>query len=224
MDTGSPRKEAFEKIYQTRRWGGTSRSGPGSDPQHTVRYIRFVNNWLEEHADCQSIVELGCGDWATTRLINLSPRRSYLGLDIVPEVIAENRKKYQSASVRFECIDFLSHVPPAGDLLLIKDVLQHLSNAGVQTFLDSVLPRFRYAIITNDVHRYEEWRRFGILTTRRELQAPNIDICDGGSRPLRLDAAPFRLQAAEKATYSVLLREKSRRVVFVKDILVWQDS
>jgi hypothetical protein len=54
---------------------------------------------------------------------------------------------------------FLSQVPPGGDLLLIKDVLQHLSNHSVQEFLEKVLPRYRYALITNDIARYEE-RRF----------------------------------------------------------------
>jgi hypothetical protein len=106
-------------------------------------------------------------------------------------VTGVNRERYQSEAVRFECSDFLSQPPPGGDLLLIKDVLQHLSNACVHDFIRDVLPRFRYAIITNDVCNYEKWPRFGIITLRRQLQEPNIDITDGSSRPLRLDAPLF---------------------------------
>ena len=64
---------------------------------------------------------------------------------------------------------FLSDPTPKGDFLLIKDVLQHLSNRGVQVFIETILPRFRYAIMTNDVHKYEEWRRLGVFTSTREL-------------------------------------------------------
>ena len=215
------RSEAFEAIYLTHSWGGRSHSGPGSDPEHSTSYLRFVNQWLEKHPDCRNIVELGCGDWATTSRIKFPPRHSYVGLDIVPGVIAMNRERYQSEAVRFECSDFLCQPPPGGDLLLIKDVLQHLTNACVHDFIRNVLPRFRYAIITNDVRKYEKWRRFGIITIRRQLQEPNIDITDGSSRPLRLDAPPFSLEPAEKSTYSVLLRKNPRRVIYEKDIVVW---
>jgi hypothetical protein len=183
-----------------------------------------VNHWLEQHPDCRNIVELGCGDWATTRLINLNSQHSYLGLDIVPDVIVWNQERFQSSTVRFECIDFICQLPPRGDVLLIKDVLQHLSNTNVRAFIDNVLPLFRYAILTNDVCKFEEWRRFGIFSVRTELQDPNIDISDGSSRPLRLDAAPFNLKVVEKTTYSVYLREKPRRVVYLKDILVWSND
>lgn len=215
------RKEIFEKIYHSNSWHGQSRSGPGSDPQNTASYVHFVNNWLEKHPDCQSIVELGCGDWATTRLIHLPPKRSYLGIDIVPGVVSTNQELYQSDVIHFECSDFLIHPPPHADLLLMKDVLQHLPNDSVQTFLQNTLTRYRYAIITNDAYKFEERQRFVIFTTKRELQKPNIDIKDGDSRPLILEKEPFRLQFTEKFTYSVIIREKSRKLIFMKDILVW---
>jgi SAM-dependent methyltransferase len=152
MLTESQRRTIFEEVYASHAWGGNSRSGPGSDPTNTAKYVRFVNNWLERHPDCVSIVELGCGAWATTRLIKLSSQHTYLGLDIVPALISANREKYQFDNVKFECYDFLSQFPPNGDLLLIKDVLQHLSNDNVQQFLKRILPGSRYAIITNDIY------------------------------------------------------------------------
>lgn len=217
-------KEVFESIYHSHSWGGKSRSGPGSDKKNTFSYIQFVNHWLERHPECKSIVELGCGDWATTGLINLSPRHSYFGQDIVPSLISSNQKLYQSGSIHFECFDFLSQAPPCADLLLIKDVLQHLSNDGVHAFLRDILPRYRYAIITNDIHKYEKWRCLGIFTLKRELQKPNIDIPDGKSRPLRLDKTPFRIKVTHRSIYSIVLELKPRSVIFVKEILVWSQN
>ena len=218
------RRETFEGIYSGHSWGGGSRSGPGSDPEHTVSYVRFVGRWLECHPECRRIVELGCGDWVTTRLIPLGPQHSYLGLDIVPEIIASNRENFQSPNVRFECSDFLSNTPPGGDLLLIKDVLQHLSNRSVHEFLQKILPQFRYAIITNDIRKYKEQRLLGILVFRRDLQQPNMDAPDGGSRPLKLDESPFCLTAIQRLRYPVVLRKEPPRVVYEKDILVWRNS
>lgn len=220
----SQRKAAFERLYRSHGWGGDSFSGPGSDPEHTVSYVRFVNDWLARHPDCRSIAELGCGDWSTTRLMQLSPRHSYVGYDIVPEAVEANRRRFQSDTVRFECADFLAQSLPGADLLLVKDVLQHLSNEAVHRFVDNVLPRFRHAIITNDVRKYEERRIFGVLVARQDLQVPNSDIADGSSRPLCLDESPFFLPVTDKSAYAVVLRTKPRRLIYVKDILVWDNS
>lgn len=218
------RGQIFEGIYLSHTWGGSSRSGPGSDPEHTVSYVDFVNEWLAQTPDCRQIVELGCGDWATTRLIKFLPDQAYLGLDIVPAAIDSNRARFEAPNVHFECCDFLSQVPPGGDLLLIKDVLQHLSNRSVQDFLEKVLPRYRYALITNDVARYEERRFFGVLFFRLPLGEANMEASDGGSRPLKLDESPFCLKVIQKFRYPVVLRKGPPRVVYEKEILGWCNS
>lgn len=215
------REKVFKEIYDRNSWGGKSRSGPGSDTQNTHNYIRFVNEWLAKHPECESIVELGCGDWATTRLINLSTKHTYLGMDIVNGVVKANKELFLTESIRFECSDFLVQIPPAGDLLLIKDVLQHLANDNVNLFIKKILPLYKYAIITNDVRKYEEWERFGFVWRRRELQEPNIDIADGNSRPLKLDMHPFELNVSERSSYPILMCKNFKRTIYIKDILVW---
>lgn len=37
-----------------------------------------------------------------------------------------------------------------GDLLISKDVQQHWPNAEVNYFFDTIVPKFKYAILTND--------------------------------------------------------------------------
>jgi hypothetical protein len=217
------RKLIFEEIYSKHEWSGGSRSGPGSDPQHTTAYVQFVNEWLETHENVRHLVELGCGDWATSRLLHFGLTRTYLGTDIVSGVIESNRDRYGAANVKFQCCDFLDEEVPGGDLLLVKDVLQHLSNAGVMRFFASVLPRYGYAIITNDAAKYEERRRFHIWRTRRDLAMPNVDTPDGGSRPLILEASPFNLAVAERFHYPVVLQMAPRRIVYVKEVLVWKN-
>jgi SAM-dependent methyltransferase len=217
------RKQAFERIYSEHKWGGVSRSGPGSDPEQTGNYVHFVNKWLSTHSDVREVVEFGCGDWATTRLVNLGAGRSYRGLDIVPAVLEENRRRFGNSMIQFQCCDFLTCETPAGDLLLVKDVLQHLSNNSVTHFLKNILTQYRYALITNDLKRYVERRIMGIWPIRRLLATPNVDIVDGGSRPLRLDDRPFNLDAVARFRYPVVLQPAPHRVIYVKEVLVWKN-
>lgn len=217
----SIRKQKFENIYRTHEWGGLSRSGPGSDKKNTSSYVKFVNSWLSNHTDCRNIVEIGCGDWATTRLIHFMKPQTYTGYDIVPEVIARNIDSFQTSAIRFICADFLEEFPKEADLLIIKDVLQHLSNASIIRFIKEILPRYRYAIIVNDIRKYKDKTLLGFPIGRLDFQAPNTDIIDGDSRPLRLDKPPFQLPVTEKFSYSVKLKSWPSRVIYVKGVLVW---
>jgi hypothetical protein len=219
METKEPRIEVFERIYRNHAWGGVSRSGPGSDPIFTKPYIHFINSWLASHPEVRTIVELGCGDWSTTSQIELG-ERDYLGIDIVSSVVEENARRFGSARVRFLRSDFVGRPPPPADLLLAKDVLQHLSNASVLKFLQSSLGLCRFAIITNDSSRIAYKPIFFGIRIPRRLDVPNQDIDDGGSRSVRLREPPFNVSASEQAFYKVVLHESPVRIVYVKEIVV----
>lgn len=221
MTIPSQTREAFEKIYACHTWGGNSRSGPGSDPAATKEYVSFVNKYLARHPEYRSIVEFGCGDWATTQMIDMGSERDYTGYDIVKDVIDANSDKHQSQNIRFYCSDFLSDETKVGDLLLIKDVLQHLSNKAIQHFLELQLPRFRAALITNDVDKYYVQSICGFPYRTHRVQTPNTDIVDGASRPLRLDEYPFSLKIHQRYKYKNSLRIDQSQLVFIKEILAW---
>src|SRR6266545_4139062 len=136
----------FQTIYDRNVWGGGS--GLGSNPQVARAYMMFLQAFIFNNP-VASVVDIGCGDWQFSQFINWGERR-YLGIDVVANVIDANQKRFARANISFTCADPLddSFQPPAGDLLLMKDVLQHLSNANVQKMLKLVW-RFKYALITN---------------------------------------------------------------------------
>jgi hypothetical protein len=80
----------------------------------------------------------------------------------------------------------MSRVPEA-DLLICKDVLQHLSNRDISIFLKK-LSKFKYCLITNDVDP-------------DTLSSYNQDIETGGYRTLDLRAYPFLVEAQSVLTY-----------------------
>ncbi len=119
-------KQIFEEMYQKKIWGGGS--GVGSLPEATVRYRAVLQKLLTDY-QVRSVVDIGCGDWQTGSLVDWTGIE-YTGIDIVPEVIEADRKRYGRRGRHFLCGNVLEMSPPAADLLIIKDVLQHLGTGG----------------------------------------------------------------------------------------------
>src|SRR3989338_4932018 len=133
----------FEKIYQSNKWHVGS--GEGSLTQFTKGYRDFLERFLRQH-DIHSVLDFGCGDWQFSRYIDWG-NCHYHGVDVVPSVIENNKKMYETANRHFSLVNTETPLEHA-DMLLVKDVLQHWSNERILAFL----PRIRtcaYALITN---------------------------------------------------------------------------
>lgn len=167
-----PLRERFSEIYSTQEWVGGG-SGEGSATEHVVGYAALVSH-LVRRRRIRSVVDLGCGDGRVAEAIDFG-RARYLGLDVVPEVVAADQRRLGSRRMRFRAIEDESEVGSA-DLLLVKDVLQHWSIPRVQAFRPR-LDGFRYALVTNCIGLDGEPR--------------NTDVPDGGFRGLDLNAEPF---------------------------------
>ncbi len=92
-------------------------------------------------------------------------------------------------------MDGLQHPLPSADLLICKEVLQHLSNTDVLRFLGK-LSDFTYCLITNDVDPITQ-------------TSDNPNIAQGGYRWLDLTAPPFNVRAIKVLNYNegVLLKQ-----------------
>ena len=126
-------KEEFTRIYREHVWGGTSRSGPGSDPEMLRQYSALLVDVIKQR-QVRSVVDIGCGDWALGRTLDWSGVE-YTGIDIVPDVVEHLNVSFGSNRIRFRCLDIVSDELPQADLCVIKDVLQHLSNDSVRSLL-----------------------------------------------------------------------------------------
>jgi hypothetical protein len=74
----------------------------------------------------------------------------YRGFDVVESVIAANTKRFSSSTVTFHLLRGMAELPNA-DLVICKDMLQHVPNADVATHLDLLLHQYKFAIITNNI-------------------------------------------------------------------------
>ena len=178
VDRQSPLTQTFNRIYSEGIWGrdvaGAGTSGSGSTLEITREYRAYLQDFIRKHR-VTSIVDAGCGDWSFSSRIDWA-NASYLGVDIASDVIEAVRRKYENGNIKFRVGDVTEELP-AADLLISKDVLQHLSNALVQKFIRNNVKKgkYKWVLLTND-------RGSG-----------NADTVPGGYRVIDLAAPPFEV-------------------------------
>jgi hypothetical protein len=63
---------------------------------------------------------------------------TYTGVDVVQPLIDQNVQRYGGDHIQFKCLDITSDELPDGELCLIREVFQHLSNAQISAILARV--------------------------------------------------------------------------------------
>jgi SAM-dependent methyltransferase len=149
-----PIGDAFAEVYRTKAWGAAAGeqfySGIGSNSKFAAVYAEWVNRFVAKRA-LHHIVDLGCGDFQVGRLLRRSSDVRYTGVDVVADLILHNRKHFQDAYTEFSCANILEDELPDGDVCLIRQVLQHLSNQQILKVMNACW-RYRYVLITEDVY------------------------------------------------------------------------
>ena len=184
-NSGRQVADIFMEIYRQNRWGGdrgSFNSGSGSSSTHADAYARAICAFIRDH-NVRRVVDLGCGDFRIgARLVGAEI--TYTGIDIVPDLVRANTERHGGERVRFACLDIISDPLPEGDLCLIRQVLQHLSNEQISGVLANVA-KYRYVIVT------EHYPAPGALR-QQNLDKPcgeDVRIYDGSA--VYLDAPPF---------------------------------
>jgi SAM-dependent methyltransferase len=193
---GLTTQETFEKIYAEKVWGAASDgskfySGEGSSPEASARYEAFVVDVLNRYPHLNSMVDIGCGDFqVSARILKACPRPiTYTGCDIARTVIAENSARHATEGVRFTVCNVIEQEPPPGDIVFVRQVMQHLSNGDIERVLERLKRTYQAAIITE--------------AQPTKLIAPNLDIRTGNDTRLPIhsgvyiDQPPYNLAVAE---------------------------
>lgn len=132
-----PLQQIFEDIYSGKKWGGSDRefdSGSGSVDAVASPYVDAIARYVADRG-VRSIVDLGCGDFRVGRAIVAATGVRYTGVDIARPLIEHLRATAANASVDFQCLNLVDDPLPAGDLYLVRQVLQHLSNQQIAAIL-----------------------------------------------------------------------------------------
>ncbi|ARV09409.1 SAM-dependent methyltransferase [Winogradskyella sp. PC-19] len=148
-----PTKAVMEQIYEKNLWGGKDfdfYSGIGShDPMMVNLYVKTVTDFLKSHENKLTICDLGCGDFNIGKHF-LEHSEYYYAIDIVESLIERNKKLYKAANLEFRCLDISKDNLPKADCVILRQVLQHLSNNEIQRILKK-LENYKYIILTEHI-------------------------------------------------------------------------
>jgi SAM-dependent methyltransferase len=149
------REEVFNEVYRKKMWtGGSAKpSGAGSYGEMAEQYLHYIGRFIDSKA-VDSIVDVGCGDFNIGSKLSRYVKR-YIALDVSSEIIERNKITYAELSnVEFQQLDACSDQIPLADLVIVRQVLQHLTNAEIEDLLSNVEKSgTKYVIIVE--HHYD---------------------------------------------------------------------
>jgi hypothetical protein len=174
-------KTTFTRYALENTWGDSeSLSGAGSSMEAT-RNLRAALPGLISKFGVRSVLDAPCGDFNWFQHVELPAGVTYVGADVVDELVEANRQKYTSGVYSFRSLDITTDELPHVDLWLCRDVLFHFSDKDIFRALE------RFA--TSDIEY--------ILTTCHTEAGSNHDIPTGDFRHLNLRLAPFNFPEPE---------------------------
>lgn len=138
--------DVFTEVYDSGYWGGDPySSGSGSRGQAATEYAQLVSQLIVEF-DLRRVVDVGCGDFHVASQF-IAETDTYIGLDVASNIILRNQPNTVPGRVEFAELDATKEELPSGDICLIRQVLQHLSNAQIEAILENA-QRFPMVVVT----------------------------------------------------------------------------
>jgi SAM-dependent methyltransferase len=176
------RGETFQRIYRDGIWtqgiAGSIASGPGSSLDATAAVRRDLPELLNT-VGARTLLDVGCGDQVWIAGVDL--RQRYVGVDIVPEMIEENKRHYPER--QYFCLDAVTADLPDADTVLCREVLFHLSlDDGMALLRNLARKRRKFLIATTDI-----------------VTMFNADVPSGDFRFLNLNKRPFNFPEPDLA-------------------------
>lgn len=140
-------KTIFYWIYKLKLWGRHKGfySGDGSSIGVSI-YSSYILRMIESMPKPVTILDLGCGDFRVGRTL-INENVSYIGIDVVQNLIEHNRIKYQVRNISFYQADIVNDNLPDADIVLIRQVLQHLDNESIKKILNKI-KKYKICLIT----------------------------------------------------------------------------
>ena len=168
-------KEVFTNIYESNLWTSEeSRSGLGSELKST-EVIRRELPELFKKFKRESVLDIPCGDFNWMQHVDMN-NVNYIGADIVDKMIESNNITFPNMD--FRVLDLTESELPKVDLIFVRDLLGHFNYQNVNKALQNIIRSGSKYLLTTSFTRWHY----------------NVDIENGGWRPINLMLQPFSLK------------------------------
>jgi SAM-dependent methyltransferase len=148
-------RSTFAPFYTENLWGDSeSASGPGSNLARTAK-LRNELPILLKDIGARTMLDAPCGDfnWMKETVVTLE---QYIGVDIIPELIARNQSRYGDERTQFVLLDLTRDELARVDVILCRDCFIHFSDRHIAAAIRNFKRSGSTYLLTNT---YCEWRR-----------------------------------------------------------------
>lgn len=164
----------FSEIYQTGVWGQQDGweyySGSGSHDDYIVAsYVDGLNNYFGSSSLSLSALDIGCGDFNVGCSLSKNFYQ-YTAIDIVHDLIEYNKEKYKDSGAKFICLDATCDELPEADVILLRQVLQHLSNEKILQLLKNIKNKCKYLVVVEHIPVGEAWPKNLDFTSGKDIR------------------------------------------------------
>ena len=172
-------EQIFSDIYRRKLWGDGS--GGGGRPEVAKPWAELVSRIIREE-NVKTVLDIGCGDgWAASH-IDLNGAQ-YIGMDVALEMVEFCRANHPWGL--FAWGNAVAALSAPADLVLLKEVTQHLGDSDADTLLARL---YYYPLVLHS----------SCITGPAD--APMIT---GGYRPVILSESPWSLKTERLLEWTV---------------------
>jgi len=170
-------KEQFVHTYKKNKWGGISKSGPGSSLESTVSIRKHLVELIQKYK-IKNIFDCSCGDWYWMKEIK-DTLPTYLGNDIVDEMINNNNQLYGNENITFISNDMLSTLKSlkdkSFDFIICRHTFEHL-------------PTDYNIDVINEIYRVS---KMALITSNPYVGNSEVDFNGVLARGINLNSEPY---------------------------------
>ena len=137
--------------------------------------------------------------WKIIKSIKYS--KKYIAIDIVETLIERNKTHFKDQNLEFQCLNIAEDKLPDADCIILRQVLQHLSNAEIIAIVKK-LSAYKYVILTEHIP-------MGNFI-------PNTDIIAGQGIRLKHNSGvdllktPFNLKISSKQNFEDIILSNTK--------------
>jgi 2-polyprenyl-3-methyl-5-hydroxy-6-metoxy-1,4-benzoquinol methylase len=181
------RTEAFDQLYRDKLLGNYETvSGGGATLANSSRMRRGLGEFLSWNIN--TVLDIGCGDFNWQQTMALDHLR-WLAVDIVPEMLEENRRRHQHQNLSFARLDIVTTVPPAHDLVICRDLFTHFNHADTKAALRHIRLSGSQLLAATSYYPH-----IGHQKMRASYEkSMNSNASSGYWRPVQLQLPPYHL-------------------------------
>ena len=169
-------EDRFTKIYNDNIWlSDESRSGEGSELEFTQNLRTHLPRLFQTY-QIKTFLDAPCGDFNWMRHVVKDTGITYIGGDIVKEMVAKLNETDSDARVSFQHLNIIQDALPAADMMMVRECLFHFSYRDTYLFLEN--------FCRHDIP-------YLLTTTHQPGSFENMDIQTGDYRLINLFQAPY---------------------------------